>query len=35
MLKIFKILILMSDHTCFFQKAKVVNKDLMMTLNGS
>ena len=32
MLKIFKILILMRDHKCFFQKAKVINKDLIMKL---
>ena len=32
MLKIFKVLTLMRDHTCFFQKAKIINKVRMMTL---
>ena len=32
MLKIFKVLTLMRAHTCFFQKAKIINKVLMMTL---
>ena len=32
LLKIFEVLILMRDHTCFFQKATIINKVLMMTL---
>ena len=32
MLEVFKILILMRDYACFFQKVKIINKDLMMTL---
>ena len=32
MLEVFKILVLMWDHICLYQKAKIINKDLMMTL---
>ena len=30
--KTFKVLVLMRDHICFFQKTKVINESLMMTL---
>ena len=32
MLKMLKVLTLMRDHTSFFQKAKIIDKVLMMTL---